>query len=47
MGLVNSVALEGMGKLGADQLAWLKDDLSARSASTPIVLFAHLPLRAV
>jgi len=33
-----------MGKLGADQLAWLKDDLSARSASTPIVLFAHLPL---
>jgi len=47
VGLVNSVALEGMGKLGAGQLAWLKDDLSARSASTPIVLFAHLPLRAV
>jgi 3',5'-cyclic-AMP phosphodiesterase len=44
VGLVNSAALEGMGKLGADQLAWLKDDLSARSASTPIVLFAHLPL---
>jgi Icc protein len=44
VGLVNSAALEGMGKLGADQLTWLKDDLSARSASTPIVLFAHLPL---
>jgi Icc protein len=44
VGLVNSAALEGMGKLGADQLAWLKDDLAARSASTPIVLFAHLPL---
>jgi len=44
VGLVNSAALEGMGKLGADQLAWLKDDLSGRSASTPIVLFAHLPL---
>ena len=33
-----------MGKLGADQLAWLKDDLSGRSASTPVVLFAHIPL---
>jgi 3',5'-cyclic AMP phosphodiesterase CpdA len=43
-GLVNSAALEGMGKLGAAQLAWLKDDLSGRSASTPIVLFAHIPL---
>ena len=44
MGLVNSAALEGMGKLGADQLAWLKEDLSSHSASTPVVLFAHLPL---
>jgi Icc protein len=44
VGLVNSAALEGMGKLGAEQLAWLKDDLSGRSSSTPVVLFAHLPL---
>ncbi len=44
VGLVNSAALEGMGKLGAEQLAWLKDDLQTRSASTPIVVFAHLPL---
>jgi 3',5'-cyclic-AMP phosphodiesterase len=44
VGLVNSAALEGMGKLGAEQLAWLKDDLSGLSASTPIVVFAHLPL---
>jgi len=44
VGMVNSAALEGMGKLGADQLAWLKDDLSGKSASTPIVVFAHLPL---
>jgi 3',5'-cyclic AMP phosphodiesterase CpdA len=43
-GLVNSAALEGMGKLGAEQLAWLKADLSGRSASTPVVLFAHIPL---
>lgn len=44
VGLVNSAALEGMGKLGADQLAWLKDDLSGRTASTPVVVFAHIPL---
>jgi 3',5'-cyclic AMP phosphodiesterase CpdA len=30
--------------LGADQLKWLADDLSAVSASTPIVVFAHIPL---
>jgi 3',5'-cyclic AMP phosphodiesterase CpdA len=44
VGLVNSAALEGMGKLGQEQLAWLKDDLSGKSPSTPIVVFAHLPL---
>jgi hypothetical protein len=44
VGLVNSAALEGMGKLGPEQLAWLQDDLSGRAASTPLVLFAHLPL---
>ena len=44
VGLVNSAALEGMGKLGADQLEWLASDLKGRSSSTPLVLFAHLPL---
>ncbi len=39
--------MEGMGKLGADQLEWLEDDLRAKSSSTPIVLFAHIPLWAV
>jgi 3',5'-cyclic AMP phosphodiesterase CpdA len=34
----------GMGALGADQLAWLQDDLKGRSASQPIVVFAHIPL---
>jgi len=47
VGLVNSAALEGMGKLGADQLAWLEGDLKERSSSTPLVLFAHLPLWSV
>ncbi len=46
-GLVNVVQLEGMGKLGQDQLAWLKDDLKKVSSSTPVVLFAHIPLWSV
>jgi 3',5'-cyclic AMP phosphodiesterase CpdA len=46
IGLVNVFNLQGggMGDLGADQLEWLEDDLKARSASTPIVIFAHIPL---
>jgi 3',5'-cyclic AMP phosphodiesterase CpdA len=34
----------GLGTLGAEQIAWLAADLKARSASTPIVVFAHMPL---
>ncbi|HSC63074.1 MAG TPA: metallophosphoesterase [Caldimonas sp.] len=34
----------GLGVLGPRQLAWAKADLAARSASTPIVVFAHMPL---
>jgi len=34
----------GLGTLGPDQLAWLADDLKGRSSSTPIVVFAHMPL---
>lgn len=46
VGLVNVMNLKagGMGSLGSEQLAWLKDDLSGKSASTPVVLFAHIPL---
>jgi 3',5'-cyclic AMP phosphodiesterase CpdA len=33
-----------MGSLGAEQLAWLADDLKGKSPSTPIVLFAPIPL---
>jgi 3',5'-cyclic-AMP phosphodiesterase len=44
VGLVNSAALEGMGKLGAEQIEWLAADLKGRSSSMPLVLFAHLPL---
>ena len=34
----------GLGTLGNDQLAWAAADLKGRSASTPIVVFAHMPL---
>lgn len=34
----------GLGILGAEQLAWVASDLKGRSASTPIVVFAHMPL---
>jgi len=47
IGLVNVMQLEGMGQLGDEQLAWLQDDLRAVSASTPVVLFAHIPLWAI
>src|SRR6185312_6409419 len=49
IGLVNVVNLKagGLGNLGADQLAWLADDLKGVSASTPVVVFAHIPLWAV
>ena len=44
--LVNVVDLKknGLGYLGAEQLAWLDNDLRGRSASTPVVVFAHIPL---
>ena len=47
VGLNNVVQLEGMGKLGQPQIDWLKDDLHAVKSSTPIVVFAHIPLWAV
>jgi hypothetical protein len=44
--LVNVANLKpgGMGHLGDDQIAWLKDDLSGLASSTPVVVFAHMPL---
>ena len=46
VGLVNVANLKagGLGSLGHEQLEWLEDDLKGHSASTPIVLFAHIPL---
>jgi len=49
IGLVNVVNIRegGLGILGPDQLEWLKKDLASLSSSTPIVVFAHIPLWAV
>ena len=49
IGLVNVLNLKagGLGSLGAQQLAWLEKDVSAVKSSTPIVVFAHIPLWAV
>jgi 3',5'-cyclic AMP phosphodiesterase CpdA len=46
VGLVNVVNLRpgGLGYLGPDQLAWLDADLKGKTASTPVVVFAHMPL---
>ncbi len=49
IGLVNVVntAEGGLGVLGNDQLEWMEKDVKGLSSSTPIVVFAHIPLWAV
>lgn len=49
IGLVNVADLKagGLGSLGEEQLQWLAADLKGCTASTPIVVFAHIPLWAV
>jgi len=49
IGLVNVVDLKagGLGTLGRDQLEWLEKDVKHLKSSTPIVVFAHIPLWSV
>lgn len=49
IGLVNVVNLKagGLGSLGAEQLEWLEQDVKPLKSSTPIVVFAHIPLWSV
>jgi 3',5'-cyclic-AMP phosphodiesterase len=44
--LINVLNLKagGLGSLGNEQLAWLKNDLAGLSSETPVVIFAHMPL---
>jgi len=46
IGLVNVLDLKagGLGTLGGEQLEWMEADVKGLSASTPIVVFAHIPL---
>jgi 3',5'-cyclic-AMP phosphodiesterase len=46
IGLVNVMNLKsgGLGSLGPEQLQWLQDDVKHLKSSTPIVVFAHIPL---
>jgi 3',5'-cyclic AMP phosphodiesterase CpdA len=45
--LVNVFNFEIDGKLGAEQLDFVEKDLAAQKRSTPIVVFAHVPLYAL
>jgi Icc protein len=47
IGLNNCAQLEGLGAIGAEQLEWLAKDVARISSSTPIVVFAHIPLWSV
>ena len=44
---VKDIKEGGLGVLGREQLEWLESDLKGQSSSTPIVVFAHVPLWAV
>lgn len=49
IGLVNVVDLKagGLGTLGNEQLEWMEKDVKSLASSTPIVVFAHIPLWSV
>jgi len=49
IGLVNVMNLKagGLGSLGTEQLEWMEGDVKHLSKSTPIVVFAHIPLWSV
>jgi 3',5'-cyclic-AMP phosphodiesterase len=49
VGLNNVMNLKagGLGNLGNDQLEWMEKDVKHLSKSTPIVVFAHIPLWSV
>ncbi len=49
VGLVNVMNLKagGLGSLGGEQLEWMEKDVKHLKHSTPIVVFAHIPLWSV
>jgi Icc protein len=49
IGLINVLNFKagGLGNLGSEQLDWLRKDVEGIGSSTPVVVFAHVPLWAV
>jgi Icc protein len=49
VGLVNVLEFQSgkVGTLGTEQIEWLEKDVAGLSASTPVVVFTHIPLWAV
>jgi 3',5'-cyclic-AMP phosphodiesterase len=49
IGLINVLNFKagGLGSLGHDQLEWIEKDVQSLGTSTPIVVYAHVPLWAV
>jgi hypothetical protein len=47
LALVNTLSLEKLGHLGADQLAFIRQDVAGLSSDTPILVFSHIPLFAM
>jgi 3',5'-cyclic-AMP phosphodiesterase len=45
--LVNTLSLEKLGHLGAEQIDFVRKDVAGLSSDTPIVLFSHIPLFAM
>jgi 3',5'-cyclic AMP phosphodiesterase CpdA len=47
IGLVNTLNLNKLGHLGADQLEFIEKDVAGLSDDTPIIVFSHIPLFAM
>jgi 3',5'-cyclic AMP phosphodiesterase CpdA len=47
IGLVNTLNLRKLGRLGPDQLDFVRKDVAGLSSDTPIVVFSHIPLFAM
>jgi 3',5'-cyclic AMP phosphodiesterase CpdA len=47
IGLVNTLNMNKLGHLGADQLEFVEKDVAGLSSDTPIIVFSHIPLFAM
>ena len=47
IGLVNTLNMQKLGHLGADQLEFVEKDIAGLSSDTPIIVFSHIPLFAM